>query len=30
MLFVLSMISSENRFPPIGVGAEGMLFQIML
>src|SRR6202043_363742 len=28
--FCWSMISSENRFPPIGSGPEGMLFRIML
>jgi hypothetical protein len=26
----LSMISSENRYPPIGSWPEGMLFRIML
>ena len=26
----LSMIFSENRFPPIGAWPEGMLFRIML
>jgi len=29
-LFVLSVIFSENRFPPIGSWPEGMLFRIML
>src|SRR5712692_3099383 len=28
--FCLSMIFSENRFPPIGSWPEGMLFRIML
>ena len=28
--FCLSMIFSENRFPPIGSEPEGMLFRIML
>jgi hypothetical protein len=28
--FCLSMMYSENRFPPIGSWLEGMLFRIML
>jgi hypothetical protein len=30
LIFCLSMIFSENRFPPIGSLPDGMLFGIML